>query len=340
MPKRFDADGNDTQQEDDIDVPSSEKSKDNGPAADFVFTDKINDTFNSVSDTKDQTTPDKTKHDASQTTDASQSPYDKFLYVEQRAKIFRSHDKVLWMLAVADIGNGGSSENSSVDTRIASSVFDENYTIMIGDKFGKNMKSVARPTGLDDVLLITKCLDEHLNFHKGHPMNSLLDNNVFWAVYFDTNLDKFAPITGVYYFDFWFDADTHALDLIFWSNVYTNDLKDKNKNVDFLYDGLKGPQEADLFDTTRPNGPIQRAVFHCRGTYRDVVLSNKSSDNKSGGSMKFGMTQESSGVVTGMYLFSRPVLLLNPGPSNSDTTFGDPVVDKIPFNTTKFVELK
>ena len=326
--------------EEDIVVPPSERPTSTIQGVTDVFNGGINPTFNVASDTQgegsSQTT--KTPHDDS-TTPPTRSVGNPFLFVDQRAKVFRSHDKVLWFMFVSDVGQAGSSTNSSQDTHLQGSVWDENYTISLGDQFGKNMKKVIRPTGLDGVLLLTKCLDEYLVVHSGNPKDSLLSKNVFWASYYDTKVGQFKPITGVCYFDFWYDTDTHVLDLIFWSNVYTNVLNDKSKNIDDIYDGLTGPQNSDLFDTTRPQGPIQRVVFHCKGTYRAVTLSSKSSNNNTG-VLKMGMTEEQGATLAGMYIFSKPTLLLNPGQSNQDTDFGDPVVDRIPFSDNKFVELK
>ena len=128
-----------------------------------------------------------------------------------------------------------------------------------------------------------------------------INSNVMWGVYFDKG--AWQPITGVKYFDFSYNPLNKSLDLIFWSNVNYKDINVLGKE--------------DLYNSVRPallsNGDIdpnsQRVVFITKGFYRLVNCDRT-------GTM----------TATGMFLFTKPALLLNPGPKNGD--LADPVIDE------------
>lgn len=258
-----------------------------------------------------------------------------FVHLEQRAKVIRTADHVFWLMFTGDIGD--ISTGDDVDSELEGGFFDPNYDLTISDFKGEYSKTCEKPIGRENVLLIAKTLTESFSIHSGHPREAILGRNLWWAPYYDEDSGTFKPITNVYYQDIWRDPDAGWLDVTFWSNVYKDDLDDTSITTATIYDGLSGPQESDIYDSARSDG-IVRCLFYTKGEYRTITV--KSGSGGSSGSLKAGLTEEKGSVTVGMFLFSRPILILYPGQENSNTDFGDPVARKVPYVTSGFVELR
>lgn len=172
---------------------------------------------------------------------------------------------------------------------------------IINDPISNVQAKTAPLNQPDNVLFYSRSLTGSFNLPADQAGS--INSNVMWAVYFDKNL--WQPIQGVKYPAYHYDPIAKTLDVVFWANVNYKDINVKGKE--------------DLYDSVRPalqaNGDIdpnsQRVVFYTQGSYRAMVCDRT-------GEMK----------ITGMFIFTKPVLLLNPGPKNGD--LADAVTDEMP----------
>lgn len=150
----------------------------------------------------------------------------------------------------------------------------------------------------DSVLFFTKTLNDSFEL----PIDAFgsLNTNVLWSVYYDTDANKFKPIYGVKYFDMYYDHENEVLDVVFWANVDIEDLE----NGEVVY-----PDSLVDVHTAAGLNNAQRVVFYTRGKYQSVTSS-----------------RTGKATPTGMFLFSKPALLLSPG--HSDRSNNDAVVDE------------
>lgn len=260
--------------------------------------------------------------------------------LDKRISVFRTHDKALWFMwldtlysnATNDISPGDTTTSSTEKTSYpqgttvtaggvpvnnafiiptgknhttttpapASSSLSDQTIFSVTDPLNPNttIKTTALTAG-DEILFYTRTLNESFNIPS--DPNGVINNNVFWCLWSDgTNLK---PIKGAKYFNLWYDDDLHTLDLVFWANINVDDLKVKAKD---MYDSVRNPQLSD--GSLDPKA--QRVVFYSKGIYRQVVTTRKK-----------GVSE-----ATGMFIFSKPLMILNPGAKSGNTA--DPVVDE------------
>lgn len=198
---------------------------------------------------------------------------------DKRAKIFRTRDKVLWLFFV---------EAFSPDSSGLPPQFRSGDAFKISNIRGEGTKTVRKIGDTDSLLYYSKTSTGGFNLHKGGVKDSTIGPNVFWAVYLDN--DVYEPIKNALYFDLWYNEDSNILDLIFWSNVLQSDVS--SEQGDLLYDKTWTPLNTD--GSVVPD--LQRILFHSIGSYKSVVA-----------------TLGTTSYPMGMFLFSKPIPILNPG---------------------------
>lgn len=247
--------------------------------------------------------------------------------LDKRIKIFRTHDKALWFMWIDTLYNNTTGSTTSSGTTGSSST---NKTTTTTGTYPKGTASTTPGTAAtsspakvdqtvftlidpvnpsksyttsalqegDAILFYTRTLNESFNIPS--DSNGVINPNVFWCLWSDgTNLQ---PIKGIKYFDFWYDEDKHEIDLVFWGNVNADDLKVKAKD---MYDSIRNPTLSD--GSIDPKA--QRVVFHAKGAYRQFIT-----------------TRQKTTQAVGMFIFTKPMLLLNPGSKAGNSA--DPVVDE------------
>lgn len=165
-----------------------------------------------------------------------------------------------------------------------------------------------------DMLFFTKTTNSSLNL----PIDKsgALNSNVFWCGFID-DANKFSPIEGIKYYDMNYNKKDNSIDLVFWANVNVDHLPqtkpDDNGITQFgtFLTGNKqevsAPSDNNIVypDSIRDFYPVisdvksQRVVFYSHGVYRDFVVSTATSS-----------------VVTGMFIFTKPRIILCSGTVN------------------------
>lgn len=218
--------------------------------------------------------------------------------LDKRVHIFRTHDKVPWIFYVDSVqgATNASSGSNQTSNPLQFNIINP-YT------------TISYPTEAlqqeDSILFYIKTLNESWS---GYPVDKMgtITKQVFWAVWFNSDIKKYSPIRGAKYFSMHYDIDSHELDLVFWANTDINYIGVKDEDA---YDNLVNP--------LTPGGDInvnaQRALFITTGKY-DQVITNRTPT---------GTAQ----ALTGMFIFNKPSLLLVPGQLNGNTA--DAVLDTV-----------
>lgn len=221
--------------------------------------------------------------------------------LDKRVRLFRTQDHVLWCFFVDAVIGKNSTKYS------------------LAQEDGSNRIDVESLSNEESVLFFTKTDSETLTI----STSGNLTTDMYWAVYYNPKDKIYKPIIGAKYFDLSYNKETEILDIVFWANVNIDDLTtatgDSSSSSDITLDTLYPDSLRNTVDVTgNIDTNAQRVLFYTRGQYKKTISTRKGKE-----------------ILTGLFLFSMPRLLYNPGRVDQRAK-SDIVLDQIP-NFSRFV---